>query len=208
MIIDLHFHTKEFSKCSDIPLKEGIKKAKERGLDAICLTEHDVFANYSNLNQLEETYGIKIFVGTEILTTDGDILCFGLDKIPKNPISAKELVDYLSQIGGASIAAHPYRDNNRGIKDKILEIENLTAIEAYNGNTKKIDNEKTFQLCLKNKLRSTGSSDAHKIDEIGCYATYFSNNIETIGNLIEDLKNGQYEPVKYCRQEKSFVRID
>ena len=144
MIIDLHFHTKAFSACSKIDLLEGIKKAKEIGLDGICLTEHDTFADYDKVAQLAETYGIKIFIGTEILTTDGDILCFGLDKIPKQKVSAQELVDALYQSGGASIAAHPYRDNNRGIKDKILELQHLTAIEVFNGNTQKADNKKNI----------------------------------------------------------------
>ena len=52
MIIDLHFHTEAFSSCSRIPLLEGVKRAKEIGLDGICLTEHDVFHENRNIKSL------------------------------------------------------------------------------------------------------------------------------------------------------------
>lgn len=207
MIIDLHFHTKYYSSCSGIELEEGIKKAKEMGLDGICLTEHDVFAEYDNISELQIKYQIKIFVGIEIFTTDGDILCFGLDEIPHGDIAALELVDYVESINGASIAAHPYRDNDRGIKDNILELKNLTAIEVFNGNTSDIDNTKAYDLSLKNKLNMTGSSDAHSLGKIGCFATKFAQEINTLNDLINELKKGRYQPVKYDDNTKVFIDL-
>ena len=155
---------------------------------------------------MEERYRIKIFTGVEVLTTDGDIICFGLDRIPDGNISALELVDYLHNIGGASIAAHPYRDNDRGIKDKILDLNNLTAIEAFNGNTSDNDNRKAYDLARNNSLKTTGSSDSHRLEKIGCFATVFENNFDDVNSLISALKTGIYRPVKYDYGEKSFCK--
>ena len=41
MLIDLHIHEKQFSKDSFLALEEIVKIAKEKGLDAICITDHD-----------------------------------------------------------------------------------------------------------------------------------------------------------------------
>jgi predicted metal-dependent phosphoesterase TrpH len=207
LVIDLHFHTKKYSKCSEIELEEGIKKAKEIGIDAICITEHDVFPIYNNLRELENKYNMKIFLGMEVFTNDGDILCFGLDEIKNNDISALELVNHIYDIGGASIAAHPYRNNGRGIKDKILKIKKLTAIESYNGNTCDYNNKKAYDVSFKHKLKIIGSSDAHFLGKIGCYATEFENEINSVEELIKELKYGVYRPVKYNRETNSFTSI-
>jgi len=208
MVIDLHFHTKKYSKCSKIELESGIKKAKKIGLDGICITEHDIFPMYNNIIELENKYDIKIFLGIEIFTNDGDILCFGLDEMKTNDISALALVNHIHAIGGASIAAHPYRNNDRGIKDKILEIEKLTAIESHNGNTCDYNNKKAYDISFKHKLKVTGSSDAHLIEKIGCYATEFENEINSVEELIEELKNGIYKPVKYDNEINSFKCVE
>ena len=43
MLIDLHTHTYPKSDDSFIGVDELIERAKQEGLDGICLTEHDAF---------------------------------------------------------------------------------------------------------------------------------------------------------------------
>lgn len=204
MIIDLHFHTAKYSPCSKINLEEGLEKAKFMGLDAICLTEHDIIAKYLNLVELENKYNIKIFVGTEIYTTDGDILCYGIDEIPNYKISASELTTYVNSKGGASIAAHPFRNNNRGIKDKISELPHLDAVEAFNGNTSNENNMKAYIISKNKHITMTGSSDCHNLENIGIYATEFTNNITTVEELANELKGKNFMPVKYDYIKKRY----
>lgn len=205
MIIDLHFHTEKYSPCSKINLEDGLKKAKLMGLDAICITEHDIIANYLNIADLEKKYHIKIFVGTEIYTLDGDILCYGIDNIPDSKISASELTAYVNSKGGATIAAHPFRNNNRGIKNKIADLPHLDAVEAFNGNTSYENNMKAYDISQANHIPITGSSDCHKLDNIGIYATEFSENeINTSIELAKELRNKNFTPVKYDALEKGY----
>ena len=46
----------------------------------------------------------------------------------------------------------------------------------------------------------TGASDAHKIDEIGTFATRFSDNVRCLADLIEALKSGYYQPIDIRRK--------
>ena len=207
MILDLHFHTSLFSSCSRIALLEGIKKAKEIGLDGICLTEHDVFHQTPELDTLAEKFGLKIFIGTEIYTADGDILCYGLDRMPPGRITASALVAHLNRIGGASIAAHPFRKNNRGIKDQITMLPNLTAVEAFNGNTTRENNLLALELARQSGLPVTGGSDAHSLERIGFFATQFDDHIESVTDLTRALRQGNYRPVRYSGAAGSFERL-
>ena len=197
MIIDLHFHTQKYSSCSRIPLEQGIKRASSLGLDAICITEHDVFHNYTNVAELERKYGIKIFSGVEMYTYEGDILCFGLERIPEKRIHAEELVTSLFESKGATIAAHPFRDNDRGVKDLICSLSKLTAVEAWNGNTSQKNNLCALDLARHCKIPVTGASDSHRIEKIGCFATKFIASISSEEELIDALRSGEYQPVIY-----------
>ena len=44
MLIDLHVHTNISSRCSSLMPEELVDKARELGLDAVCVTEHGTFA--------------------------------------------------------------------------------------------------------------------------------------------------------------------
>ena len=57
MLIDLHFHTSKFSSCSRMTLEEGLGRARDLGLGGICVTEHDVFPSYRNLDELSSRFG-------------------------------------------------------------------------------------------------------------------------------------------------------
>ena len=199
MIIDLHFHTQKYSSCSRIPLEKGIERAASLGLDAICITEHDVFHQYSNISELERKFGIKIFSGVEIFTYQGDILCFGLERIPSKRVHAEELVTFLFASKGATIAAHPFRDNDRGVKDLISSLSGLTAVEAWNGNTSQENNLRALELARYCNIPITGASDSHRIENIGCFATKFIPSISSERELINALRSGEYQPVRYNR---------
>lgn len=200
MIIDLHFHTDKFSSCSRIPLDRGIERAKERGLDGICITEHDVLHKGSDLGGLERRYGIKIFVGTEILSREGDILCFGLNAVPGNSISASDLTAYVETLGGATIAAHPFRANDRGVKELFPRLKGLSAAEAFNGNTSEENNRRALVLARSEGIPVVGASDSHCLERVGCFATEFAGSIDSEAGLCKALRAGDYVPVRHTRR--------
>ncbi|MBN2657381.1 MAG: PHP domain-containing protein [Spirochaetales bacterium] len=207
MIIDLHFHTDTYSPCSRIPLEKGLERAASLGLDAICLTEHDIFHGYRDIPRLEKRYGIRVFTGVEIFTAQGDILCFGLDRIPGGTVQARDLVSRLGEEGGASIAAHPFRNNDRGVKELILDLPGLTAVEAWNGNTDYLNNLKAHVMAESGGIPVTGASDSHRLEKIGCFATEFGGKVDTDRDLIAVLRSGDFRPVRYDNDTGRFAEI-
>ena len=63
MFIDLHIHEKTYSKDSFLSLEEIVELAKERGLDAICITDHDSMGLREYAKEFTERTGFPVFVG-------------------------------------------------------------------------------------------------------------------------------------------------
>lgn len=204
MIIDLHFHTLQYSPCSHIDMEEGIRKAKNIGLDGICITDHDNTEAKRYTKDLERKYGLVVIAGVEILTYEGDILCFGIDKVPEKKLHAQALIDLVNKKGGATISAHPFRNNGRGLGNKIKDVKGLTAVEIFNGNTTYENNLKANQLANLLNIPCVGASDAHQLHNIGKYATKFLDNISNENDLIRAIKHGKVAPVYYDNNNEKF----
>ena len=112
MKIDLHIHEKTYSLDSQASLKDIIIEARKKGLDAITITDHDNndIREYAEATSKSENF--PIFVGVEYLTQQGDIVAFGIDKVPDIKMDVQDFVDLVNAQGGVCITAHPYRTNN------------------------------------------------------------------------------------------------
>ena len=98
MLIDMHIHTR-FSPCSIIRVAQLVKKARETGLDGICITDHDTIASKSVLKNIAEHQSICIIVGMEYTTRKGDFLVFGpVDHITSG-MDAEDLMKWSKREG-------------------------------------------------------------------------------------------------------------
>lgn len=197
MIFDLHIHTQALSPCSRMSMEEAAAQSKALGLDGICITEHDAIADAREAEYFSNKYRIIILVGCEVNTSEGDILAFGLKEAPKEKLSAQELIDLAEASGGACIAAHPFRDNGRGAGNVLSQLHGLCCIEAYNGNTKPEHNQQAAQYAKMLNIPQIGASDAHSIERIGAYATEFPHLIYSIQDLVQALREGNFQPIRY-----------
>ncbi len=208
MLIDMHLHQDRHSFDSHVSLEDIIEEAKNKGLDGICITDHDNLGLREIVKNFY-TEDLKIFVGVEILTTQGDILVIGLDKVPDKMVTPDELLTLVHEQGAVAIAAHPYRKNNRGLEDHIYEHASdsllpLTAVEVLNGSTPEYLNLQAAKTACESGLAMTGGSDAHFKERVGLMATRFAYPIETEAELIAALKKGDCEPVYYENGEYRF----
>ncbi len=80
MLADLHCHTTKSD--GSINQEELVKVAKILNLDAIAITDHDVYTDEENAKKLEGKYGVKVICGAEISAFDYNknrlvhILCY------------------------------------------------------------------------------------------------------------------------------------
>lgn len=207
MIIDTHVHEDKYSFDSFINFNESIELAKLIGLDGLCITNHDNNFLRNEIGDSAKINGVLVIVGAEILTHEGDILVFGLKDIPKEKISAKELLTLVKKYNGAAIAAHPFRNNNRGMGENMKDLSHLlTGIESFNGSTLPHHNLQSYTLATELNIPSLGASDAHRLEKLGTYATRFNNSIRDHKDFIAALKIGDFHPV--MRKDGKYENID
>lgn len=207
MIIDTHSHENKYSFDSHMELLKGIKQAKKVGLDALCITNHDNNTLAKEIGDSTYIDGILVIVGTEILTTEGDILTFGIKDIPDRMLSSEELLTYVRRKGGVSIAAHPFRKNHRGLGNHIRKVHHLLdGIEAFNGSTPMYLNLEAYTLSTELNIPSFGGSDSHIENRVGLYATKFYENIKNHMDFVEAIKSKTLHPTMLS--ENGFKDID
>ncbi|MCY4367534.1 MAG: PHP domain-containing protein [Chloroflexi bacterium] len=208
MLIDLHTHSYPKSDDSFVSADDLIDRAKALGLDGICLTEHDEFWPHDEVKALSKRHEFLVLPGSEINTDAGHILVFGLKEYVFGLHKPGFLRQRVNLAGGVMIAAHPYRRrylSDPG-KDPDARAEMLQraladdfflmcdAIEGRNGRGREDENNFSKDLGNAFVLQSTGGSDAHRIHQLGTVATRFENRIESLDDLVREIKQGRFEP--------------
>ena len=194
MFIDLHMHEKTFSLDSRISLDEIVEYARKRGLDAVCITDHDSMGLREYAEEYTKKTGFPVFVGIEYYSLQGDIIAFGIDDYPKERVSAQEFIDYVHERGGVVISAHPFRHNRRGLEQNLDTLKGVDAIEILNGSTLADATMKAVEYAKKHGFAITGGSDCHYPETIGICATYFPRDIKTLEDLVEAIRNHECRP--------------
>ncbi len=209
-LIDLHVHTYPASPCSSAPVDKLIEEAKRIGLDAVCLTDHNHVWSKDDVEELRQKHGFLVLSGNEIITNQGDMLVFGLEKDIKGIISLEDLRTEVLAADGFMIVAHPFRgflivgvDEVGLTPEKALErplLKFVDAVEVMNGKVTKKENEFASKVAAGIGLPATGGSDAHEVFEVGRYATHFAGIIKNEQDLLNALKEGRYLPVDLYAQ--------
>ena len=107
MLIDLHMHESTFSSDSFLSLEEIVRIARQRGLEGICITDHDSMGLRDAAEAFSRETGFPIFTGVEFYSLEGDIVAFGIDDIPHRRVGAQEFIDHVKRQGGVCFSATP-----------------------------------------------------------------------------------------------------
>jgi hypothetical protein len=83
---------------------------------------------------------------------------------------------------------------DQACKRKVLEF--IDAIEVGNGKLSPDENDMARKVSEKLGLPGTGGSDAHRIDEVGKWLTFFERDIQDENQLVEELHAGRFRAVK------------
>jgi predicted metal-dependent phosphoesterase TrpH len=175
--------------------KDLVKQAKKMNLDAVCITDHNTAKAVERVRSIGKEQGLIVIGGMEVRCQEGDVLAFGLQEPPTHKITAKDLLEQVKRVGGASIVAHPFRASAPSLGRKIFEVQGFDAIEVLNGNSTVEENRMAQDAAQKLQLPGTGGSDAHSRNSVGKYATEFDDDsIKSEQELIAALKSGRYRP--------------
>ncbi|MDO4552117.1 MAG: PHP domain-containing protein [Bacillota bacterium] len=194
MFIDLHMHEMTCSGDSFLSLDEIVSLARKRGLDAVCITDHDNMGLKRTAAEYTLRTGFPIFVGIEYYSLQGDILAFGIDHYPEKRVNAQEFVDSVRLQRGATISAHPFRSNQRGLAENLSLVRGLDAIEVCNGSTDPDATALAAEYARRMRLGGTGGSDCHVPERVGVCATFFPGKISTVEELAAALRRRECMP--------------
>ncbi|HUA33652.1 MAG TPA: PHP-associated domain-containing protein [Candidatus Binataceae bacterium] len=214
-ILDLHTHS-EASEDSRAPVEAYLNWIKlrhaERPLDGIVLTEHRQYNREGEYRPLEDKFGLMVLRASEVETNYGHMLVFGVNDdilarfdFANIRLDAQTVIDEVAKMGGIVVPCHPGRPNI-GLYEHYQAkpaLENVVAVEALNGGSRKGEDERSEELIAKFGYAATGGSDSHLVSLIGLCATRFTADIKTIDDLVRELKSGNYEPADFRPRRKT-----
>jgi predicted metal-dependent phosphoesterase TrpH len=176
--IDLHIHTR-LGGDSLIAPEEIVERAREVGLDAVCITEHHSYDLSEPVDEISRIADFPIFRGMEYRADNGHVLIYGVrvsrGNLPSG-LPVQKAVDWVQKNGGVAIPAHPYQHAQEAAKR--LQINGI------------------------------GGSDAHGLQVMGKAYTCFPAAVTSMEELVAALKDENYFPVwnKYYEAPEETVQ--
>lgn len=197
MKFDHHLHTARHSPDSSIDPLDLIGRARDVGLDGLVITEHDYQWEEDELSELARRAApLRVFSGAEVSAREGHFLVYGLPSVDEVPpgIRLADLLRVVRGHGAAIVAAHPFRWDQPF--DAIVAEHGpaFDALELVSKNVTTETRERAEALLRRHPMGATGSSDAHEIQNLGCYFTEFDRPIETIRDFVAAIRDGRGRP--------------
>lgn len=162
----MHMHTAaSFDSLSDP--EDVLTAATRRGIDRICITDHDEI--HAALD-LHARHPERVIVGEEIKTAQGvDIIGLFLEERIPGRTPARETCERIREQGGLVYVPHPFagRKAHAGaILDEVGEL--VHVIEGFNGRIHLSQlNQRAIEWARARALPLGAGSDAHALFEVG-----------------------------------------
>jgi hypothetical protein len=221
MKFELHTHTKENDIVVTKNAPEIVKMYHDKGYRGMVITNHlfdlsfewykDVLQNaphkkivdyyltgYRNAKKAGDALNMVILLGLELRfdNTVNDYLVYGVDEdfLYNSPLLNTLTLDEFLKIkpeNALVYQAHPFRDNMT-----ITNPEKLFGIEVYNGGTAVLRNNMANMWADLYGLKKISGSDYHTPKHLARGGVDFYNRVETVGELVTELKNERYTLIK------------
>lgn len=186
--------TRMFLRAPRLTVGDILTKGRACGLDGVCITDHDTTDVLAQMREGFQSDGLLVLVGMEYATPQGDFLVFGPVEWLESGLSGQELLSAVEGVGGAVVAAHPFR-GWRPSDVPLLESAK-PIIEVENGRNTDTENAMAAGLARKLGSITVAGSDAHSLNELGRFPTQFTMPIRNRDDLVRALREGRCEPAR------------
>ncbi|WP_319378133.1 PHP domain-containing protein [uncultured Methanocorpusculum sp.] len=190
---DLHIHTSASAdgKC---PVKDVITKAKERGLDAIAITDHDTTEGAKQALALKKP-GILIIPGIEVSTKQGHLLVLGTTKVFELGKDVLETIREAKHEGCLTIVPHPYHRWRHAVGLHSPDaLRDADAIEVFNSRYYiGTANSRAAKFAKKYHIPMTAGSDAHTCQFVGYGINIIDAEERTVASVLDAIRKGKIE---------------
>jgi predicted metal-dependent phosphoesterase TrpH/glycosyltransferase involved in cell wall biosynthesis len=168
--VDLHMHTDHSGDCVT-PVDVLLATAREQGLGAIAVTDHNEISGALDARAKAAEYGVKVIVGEEVKTAgQGEVIGLFLEeKIPRGMTLAETIAEIRRQ-GGLVYVPHPF-DRLHSVPDyeHLLDVvDDIDALEVFNPRIAlPAFNEEAARFAGKYRIVGGAGSDAHVAQGLG-----------------------------------------
>ena len=168
--VDLHMHTDHSSDCAT-PVEALLGAAREQGLGAIAVTDHNEISGAFEAQSKAAEFGVKIIVGEEVKTaSQGEVIgLFLTERIPRG-LTLADTVAEIRRQGGLVYVPHPF-DRMHAVPDYehlLTIVQEVDAIEVYNPRVAIGSfNEEAARFAAKYRIVAGAGSDSHVTQGLG-----------------------------------------
>ncbi len=168
--VDLHMHTDHSHDCAT-PVEVLLATAREQGLGAIAVTDHNVITGAYEARDKAAEYGVKVIVAEEVKTaSQGEVIgLFIEEKIPRG-MTLAETVAEIKRQGGLVYVPHPF-DRMHSVPDYehlLTIVDEIDAIEVFNPRVAIGSfNEEAARFAAKYRILAGAGSDSHVAQGLG-----------------------------------------
>jgi hypothetical protein len=183
-VFEMHAHSSERSLDSGVRALAIAEQAAWRGLDGVCMTEHNALWDQLELDEVGERAGVRMLAAMELGTDAGHVLVYGLDRYRPELLRLERLRRIVETDGAAMVLAHPMRPFH-GTRPGWDEYPAwFDGVEVINGDHS--DSEHTYLVgqTAAACMALVGGSDAHSRAAVGRVATAFGGPIRSIEDIV------------------------
>jgi predicted metal-dependent phosphoesterase TrpH len=177
--VDLHMHTDHSHDCAT-PVEVLLASAREQGLGAIAVTDHNEISGALRAREQAQGFGshppgphppVRVIVGEEVKTaSQGEVIgLFIEEKIPRG-LTLAETVAEIRRQGGLVYVPHPF-DRMHAVPDYehlLPVLDEVDAIEVFNPRVAiGAFNEEAARFAAKYRIAAGAGSDAHVAQGLG-----------------------------------------
>ena len=168
--VDLHMHTDHSHDCAT-PVEALLAAARDRGLGAIAVTDHNEISGALDAASKAAGYGVKVIVAEEIKTAEqGEVIGLFLTEKIARGLTLQETIAEIRRQGGLVYVPHPF-DRLHSVPDyeHLLDVlDDLDAIEIFNPRIAlPAFNEEAVRFAAKYRIVGGAGSDSHVAQGLG-----------------------------------------
>jgi predicted metal-dependent phosphoesterase TrpH/glycosyltransferase involved in cell wall biosynthesis len=169
--VDLHMHTDHSPDCAT-PVEVLLATARDRGLGAIAITDHNEISGALAAREVaEEMGGIKVIVAEEVKTANqGEVIGLFLEHKIAKGMTMENTIAEIRRQGGLVYVPHPF-DRLHSVPDyeHLLEIvEEIDILEVFNPRVALTAfNEEAERFAAKYRIVPGAGSDSHVAQGLG-----------------------------------------
>ena len=172
--VDLHMHTDHSSDCAT-PVETLLATAREAGLGAIAITDHNEVSGAFAAAEVAEDFGVKVIIAEEVKTAEqGEVIGLFLNERIERGMTMAETIAEIRRQNGLVYVPHPF-DRLHSVPDyeHLLDmVEEIDILEVFNPRVAlSAFNEEAERFAAKYRIVPGAGSDSHVAQGLGTVMT-------------------------------------